>query len=107
MLAIIYNNQKDTYFPDKIKEGLVYTISDFIVNTGPKEYRAVDRDLALNFYHKTGVVQTEETTAIPRYKFQLTDLEKVPTFVSKVKNFLGNIIHFQYLSACYHTNRLH
>lgn len=88
-MAVVYNNQKDSYFP-LLKEGFVYTLYDFIVVAAAKKFRSVDRDLALTFYHRTDVKETMDTASIPRFKFELTDLEKVPPMVSNVKNFIGD-----------------
>lgn len=41
--------------------GLVYYISAFITVAAPKEYRPVDRDLALTFYYTTKIKSLEDT----------------------------------------------
>ncbi|XP_074327637.1 uncharacterized protein LOC141665553 [Apium graveolens] len=76
IMLTIWNNQKADYFP-LLKEGSVYNISDFKIVSNPKEYRVVDAELALNFYHNTRVLPIEDTGRIPRFKFNITKFEDV------------------------------
>ncbi|WOH08333.1 hypothetical protein DCAR_0727771 [Daucus carota subsp. sativus] len=95
ILAIIHNNRKHTYCR-KIKEGIVYSISQFIVVPAPKDCMVVDRNFALSFYHRTNVVELEGTESIPRYKFELKNLEKAPSFILKRKTLIGEYNDLQH-----------
>ena len=44
MLAIIRNNQRDT-FGKQVEEGEVYSITNMKIVVGPKSYRTVDSEI--------------------------------------------------------------
>ncbi|KAK1389887.1 hypothetical protein POM88_018065 [Heracleum sosnowskyi] len=80
MVAIIRNNQKQIYLP-LLKEGEVYTISNFKVVPGPKQYKSVDSEYSINFFFKTKIEKGRDFAAIPMYKFELQPFTAVKTLV--------------------------
>lgn len=91
--AVIWNNQKNSYFP-LLKEGSVYAITKFIVVGAGKEYRPVRRNIALRFYHDTEIVPMPDSDSIPLYQFELTKFETIPRLLWSVDNFIGNKTYF-------------
>ncbi|KAL1803163.1 hypothetical protein ACET3Z_031810 [Daucus carota] len=90
ILAVIRNNQKSIYLP-QLKEQSVYTITNFKVVPGPQSYRAVDRELAINFHYKTVIKEILDKEVIPRYKFELKPFENVSNLVGEVKSLIDVI----------------
>lgn len=91
-MLTVWNNKKADYFP-LLKEGSVYIISNFKVFSNTKEYRVVDGELALNFYHNTHVLPVEDTDSIPHFKFNLTKFEDVRSLLWAKKKFIGTLLH--------------
>lgn len=67
----------------------MYTITNFKVVPEPQSYRAVDRELAINFYYKTVIKEILDKEVIPRYKFELKPFENVSKLVGEVKSLIG------------------
>ncbi|KAK1391346.1 hypothetical protein POM88_010402 [Heracleum sosnowskyi] len=83
IIATVRNSQRANVFP-LISEGKVYRISDVRIASAPKKYRAVDRDIAITYYHGTQIEPTRDTAIIPQHKFELTALENIANFVNVV-----------------------
>ncbi|XP_074342503.1 replication protein A 70 kDa DNA-binding subunit D-like [Apium graveolens] len=84
MMAIVRNNQKQIYLP-LLKENEVYTISDFKVVPGPKNYKTVDAAYTISFYYKTKIEKTvEPAISIPQYKFELRSFPDMENLVGNV-----------------------
>ncbi|KAL8097603.1 hypothetical protein AgCh_030655 [Apium graveolens] len=67
------------------QENEVYTISDFKVVPGPKNYKTVDADYTINFYYKTKIEKVVESAInIPQYKFELRPFPDVENLVGNV-----------------------
>ncbi|KAK1351313.1 hypothetical protein POM88_054477 [Heracleum sosnowskyi] len=77
MLATVRNNQKDAFI-------------------------TVDRDLSINFYYKTKIEKVPDNVIIPRYKFELKEIEDVQNYVGDVKCFIdviGMVISYGHMEA--------
>ena len=73
----------------QLKEQGVYNISNFKIVPGPASYRSVDMDMAINFFYKTIIEETEDNQTIPHYKFELQPFDKVQGLVGQIKNLIG------------------
>ena len=73
----------------QLKEQSVYDISNFKIVPGPSTYRSVDMDMAINFFYKTIIEETEDNQTIPHYKFELQPFDKVQGLVGQTKNLIG------------------
>lgn len=89
-MAIVHNNQKETLKPLLI-ENEVYNISNIKLVPGPKLYRSVNRDLAINFFYRTKIEKIPDTGVIPRYKFELQPFDNVNNLVGDVRSLIGKI----------------
>lgn len=105
-MAMIRNNQKDI-FKSILTENGVYSISNIKLIPGPKLYRSVDRDLAINFFYKTKIEKKPDTCVIPRYKFELKSFDDVNSLVNDVRSLIGkrcyiHALHTDYLFLFIH-----
>ncbi|WOG82508.1 hypothetical protein DCAR_0101673 [Daucus carota subsp. sativus] len=63
-----------------------------MVVPAPTDYTSMDTEFALKFHHGTNnVVQSEGSESIPRYKFQLKDLEGPGSLIFNRKNLIDII----------------
>lgn len=88
IMAIVRNNQKE-HFKSILTENEVYKISNIKIISGPKLYRSVDRDLAINFFYKTKIEKKPDNDVIPRYKFELQPFHNVNALVGNVRSLIG------------------
>lgn len=72
-----------------LEEGGVYIISRALVVSAPPMFRSVDRDVSLNFYHKTTSKKTLDNGIIPKYKFELQNFEDMDNLIENNKSFIG------------------
>ncbi|KAK1383678.1 hypothetical protein POM88_021413 [Heracleum sosnowskyi] len=87
MMAIIGKNEDDTLKPILTENG-VCRISNIKIVPGPKLYRTVDRDLAINFLYMTKIENIPDTGVIPRYKFELQPFDKVISLVGDIRTLI-------------------
>ncbi|KAK1394747.1 hypothetical protein POM88_013803 [Heracleum sosnowskyi] len=87
-MAIVGNNQDDT-LKTILTENGVYRISNIKIVPGPKLYRTIDRDLAINFLYKTKIENIPDTCVIPRYKFELQPFDKVNSLVGDIRSLIA------------------
>ena len=67
-----------------------------MVVPAPTDYTSMDTEFALKFHYGTNiVVQSEGSESIPRYKFQLKDLEGPGSLIFNRKNLIGEYNDWQ------------
>ncbi|KAK1383677.1 hypothetical protein POM88_021412 [Heracleum sosnowskyi] len=87
IMGIVRNNQKEM-FKSILSENGVFHISNIKLVPGPKLYRTVDRDLAINFFYKTKIEKKPDTGLIPQYKFELQPFQNVNSLVGDVRSLI-------------------
>ena len=90
MLAIIRNNQRDT-FGKQVEEGEVYSITNMKIVPGPKSYRTIDSELSINFFYNTKFKKEFDGRIIPRFKFELQPFNQIKNLVGDVRSFIGTL----------------